>query len=87
MGKKLHVGNIPSGSTEEDISSLFGRYGYVEFVEVIRDPRTGLSKGFAQVEMSTDAEAQHAISRLNFTQYDGLVMGVREARSNPRRIR
>jgi len=76
MGKKLHVGNIPSYSTEEDLSTLFSRFGLVEFVKVIRDKHTGLSKGFALVEMSTDTEAKTAISRLNFTQYDGLIMGV-----------
>ena len=81
MGKKLHVGNIPSYSTDEDLSALFGRFGLVEFVKVIRDARTGVSKGFALVEMGTDAEAKIAISRLNFTQYDGLIMGVSADRS------
>lgn len=84
MGKKLHVGNIPSYSTEEHLSAVFGRFGFVESVKVIRDARTGLSKGFALVEMSTVAEAMSAISRLNCTQYDGLIMGVSEARSNSR---
>ena len=81
MGKYLHVGNIPSYSTEEDLSALFGRFGLVELVQVVRDARSGLSKGFALVEMSTDAEAMTAISRLNFTQYDGLIMGVSADRS------
>ena len=81
MGKKLHIGNIPFYATEEDLSVLFGRFGFVEFVKVMRDAHTGQSKGFALVEMSTDAEAKVAINRLNFTQYDGLIMGVSEAGS------
>lgn len=76
MGKVLRVGNIPSSSTEEDLSALFGRFGLVKVVKIIRDARTGVSKGFALVEMSTDAEAEIAIGRLNFTNFDGLIMGV-----------
>lgn len=81
MGKRLHVGNIPSSATEEDLLVLFRQFGSVESTKVVRDPHTGLSRGFGLVEMLSDAEAAVAINNLNFTQYDGLIMGVREARA------
>lgn len=80
MGKKLHVGNIPSRATEEDLKLMFSQFGVVEFTQVFRDANTGKSKGYALVEMSTDAEAMIAISRLNFTQNEGLTMGVSKTR-------
>ena len=80
MGHKLHVGNIPSRTTEEELRLMFSQFGVAESTIVIRDTLTGASKGYALVEMSTDAEALKAIARLNFTQNEGLIMGVSKAR-------
>ena len=44
------------------------------------DRDTGRSKGFGFVEMSTEAEAQKAISQFNGADYDGRPMTVNEAR-------
>lgn len=85
MGKKLRVVNLSSSVTNEDLFRKFGQFGTVESADVVRDQHTGRSKGFAFVEMATDAQARTAIDRLNFSQYDGLTVGVSEAR--PRRKR
>lgn len=81
MGKKLRVGNLPHSVTDEDLCTKFGQFGTVESAEVIRDKHSGRSKGIGFVKMATDAQAQAAISRLNFSQYDGLTMGVSAVRS------
>ena len=80
MGTKLHVGNISSTVAENDLRTMFGRFGSVDSVMIARDSTTGLSKGFAIVAMSRDADAEAAIGRLNFTQYGGRTIGVSRSR-------
>jgi len=52
----------------------------VDSVKVMRDGATGRARGFAFVEMSTDEEAQHAISSFNGSQLGGRTLTVNEAR-------
>lgn len=75
MESKLYVGNLPYSATEEELSSMFGQAGTVTSVAIIKDRETGRSKGFAFVEMASDADAQKAISMLN-----GQNMGGRDLR-------
>jgi RNA recognition motif-containing protein len=80
MGRKLYVGNLPYEVGETELQELFGRSGSVESVTVMRDQMTGRARGFAFVEMSTDEEAQHAITAVNGTQVGGRNLTVNEAR-------
>jgi RNA recognition motif-containing protein len=82
MGTKLHVGNIPATVDEQDLRATFGRFGLVETVEIAMDPGTGRRKGFAIVAMSHDADADAAIRRLNFSQFEGHTIGVSKARKS-----
>ena len=75
MESKLYVGNLPYTATEEELSSMFGQAGTVTSVAIIKDRETGRSKGFAFVEMGSNAEAQKAVSMLN-----GQSMGGRDLR-------
>ncbi len=84
MSTKLHVGNISPTVSEDDLMATFGQFGPVETVEIAKDSATGLSRGFAIVAMTRDADATDAIGRLNFTQYAGRTIGVSRSRaSNP----
>ena len=65
MAKKIYVGNISFKATEDEIRELFSKFGEVESVKVITDPRTGRPKGFGFVEMATEEDAQKAIAGLN----------------------
>jgi RNA recognition motif-containing protein len=80
MGKKLYAGNLGYNVTDADLSQMFTQHGKVESASVITDKVTGQSKGFGFVEMSTDKEAQDAISALNGKEYDGRPMTVNEAK-------
>lgn len=80
MGNKLYVGNLPFSSTEDSLRELFSRHGNVQSAKIITDRASGRSKGFGFVEMSTDDEAQAAISALNGTDMDGRAITVNEAR-------
>ncbi|WP_127717072.1 RNA-binding protein [Halobacteriovorax sp. HLS] len=80
MGKKLYVGNLPFSETEESITETFSSCGTVESAKLIIDRETGRSKGFAFVEMSSDEEAQEAISKFDGNDLNGRPMRVNEAK-------
>jgi RNA recognition motif-containing protein len=80
MGKKLYVGNLPYSATEQVLADTFAQVGSVESAKIITDRETGRAKGFAFVEMSTDEEAQKAISQLNGSSWEGRAMTVSEAK-------
>lgn len=85
MGRRLYVGNLPYETGETDLQDLFAQCGTVETVKVMRDMATGRARGFAFVEMSTDEEAQKAITQLNDHQLGGRGLTVNEARPKPER--
>jgi len=80
MGKKLFVGNLPFSATSEELTNLFSEVGTPESVSVITDRMTGRSRGFGFVEMSSDEEAQQAISSLDGRELGGRKLTVNEAR-------
>ena len=75
MESKLYIGNLSYSTTEEDLRNLFFQAGTVASVALIKDRESGRSKGFAFVEMSSQAEAENAIRMFN-----GHNMGDRELR-------
>ena len=80
MGKKLYVGNLAYSVSSSDLEQLFSAHGTVQSAEVINDRATGRSKGFGFVEMSSDQEAQAAISALNGQDNGGRALTVNEAK-------
>jgi RNA recognition motif-containing protein len=80
MGRKLYVGNLPYTASEDELRELFGRAGGVDTVNVVRDNATGRARGFAFVEMVSDADAQKAITEINGTQMGGRTLAINEAR-------
>jgi RNA recognition motif-containing protein len=48
--------------TEDDLRELFSQAGAVSSVALIKDRTTGMSKGFAFIEMDSRASAQKAIT-------------------------
>lgn len=83
MSRKLYVGNLPYQTDEGQLQELFGQFGAVESVRVMRDMATGRARGFAFVEMATDEEAQAAAASLNGHQLGGRALTVNEARPKP----
>jgi RNA recognition motif-containing protein len=80
MSTKLYVGNLSFQTSSGDLEQLFVGAGTVQSVNVITDRDTGRSRGFAFVEMASDAEAQEAIKQLNGKEVDGRSLTVNEAR-------
>jgi RNA recognition motif-containing protein len=81
MGKRLYVGNLPYQAEEAQIRSLFEQDGrQVEEVKIVTDRETGRPRGFAFVEMASDAQAQAAVTALNGKPFAGRPLTVSEAR-------
>ena len=80
MGKKIYVGNLSYGLSDQYLTDVFSEFGQVESARIVTDRDSGRSKGFAFVEMATDEEAQLAISKLNGTTHEGRAFNVSEAK-------
>ena len=80
MAKKLYVGGLSYGTTEETLKEGFAKAGTVESATVIIDRATNRSKGFGFVEMASEDEAQAAIDMFNGQEFDGRKIIVNEAR-------
>jgi RNA recognition motif-containing protein len=87
METTLYVGNLDYSATEDDLRRLFTQAGEVQSVRVIKDRDTGRPKGFAFVEMSTQAEAEKAISLLNGFSFHDRPLTVNLARPREERAR
>ncbi|MDB1125834.1 RNA recognition motif domain-containing protein [Vibrio algarum] len=62
---KLLVRNLARSTTEQELRTLFSEFGSVKQCNLVLDQETGLSKGFAFVEMPEESEATSAITALN----------------------
>jgi RNA recognition motif-containing protein len=80
MSTKLYVGNLAFGTTSEQLQEIFAQAGTVQSASVIEDRETGRSRGFAFVEMSTNAEAAAAIDQFNGKEVGGRALKVNEAK-------
>ena len=80
VNKKLYVGNLNYNTTEERLRELFEQYGKVMSAKVVTDFNTGMSRGFGFIEMSTEEEAQAAMTSLNGYVEDDRELKVNEAR-------
>ena len=80
MGRKLYVGNLGYDVNDDQLSQLFSAHGTVDSASVIMDRSTGRSKGFAFVEMSSNEEAQAAMSALDGQDVGGRSIKVNEAK-------
>ena len=85
MSTKLYVGNLAFQTTNQDLQDLFAQAGTVQSTNVVEDRDTGRSRGFAFVEMSTNAEAAAAIDQFNGKELGGRALKVNEAK--PREMR
>lgn len=70
MSVKLHVGNISFKTTNQDLNDLFSTVGSVTSCDIIEERITGRSRGFAFVEMASQAESENAIAQLNGRELD-----------------
>ena len=85
MGTNLYVGNLSYQTSESDLRDAFEKVGQVASCNMIADKFTGQSRGFAFVNMASDADAQKAIDEWNGKDLDGRTLTVNEARPREER--
>lgn len=85
MAIKLFVGNLPFSTSESDLQSHFAQAGVVISASIMQDRNTGRSRGFAFVEMNTQAEAEAAISQFHGKEFQGRALTVNVARPREER--
>ena len=81
----IYVGNLPYAATETDLEELFGEYGQVATVTIIRDRNDGRSKGFGFVEMENQEDGERAIEALDGHEMIGRPLKVNLARPREQR--
>ncbi len=62
---KILVRNLARSTTEEELRDMFESYGRVQSCTLVKDAKSGASKGFGFVEMPRPGEAKAAIKNLN----------------------
>jgi RNA recognition motif-containing protein len=72
------VSNLSANVIATDLVSLFSTYGEVSFAAIVRDKKSGRSKGNAFLEMPHEAQGEQAIVALNQSTVDGMKILVQE---------
>src|SRR3954454_5457943 len=82
VSKRLYVGNLSYGVTEDDLLQAFSEFGATD--ATVPTDESGRSKGFGFVEVD-DAQANAAIAAMNGKEHNGRPLTVNEARPRPER--
>jgi hypothetical protein len=83
MAKKLFVGGLSWGTTDQTLRQAFEAFGEVTEARVITDRETGRSRGFGFVSFSDDASADEAVAGMDGQELDGRTIRVNEAQDKP----
>lgn len=81
----IYVGNLSYQVTEEDLKLAFAEYGTVNRVQLPTDRETGRPRGFAFVEMQTEAQETAAIEALDGAEWMGRDLKVNKAKPREER--
>ncbi|MBZ8181119.1 MAG: RNA-binding protein [Oscillatoria sp. PMC 1051.18] len=76
----IYVGNLSYDVTEADLSSVFAEYGSVKQIKMPVDRETGRVRGFAFIDMATEAEETAAIEDLDGAEWMERTLKVNKAR-------
>jgi RNA recognition motif-containing protein len=82
MGNKLFVGNLSWNVDDAMLNDFFSSVGTVVEAVVIKDRIKNRSKGYGFVKMSTEEEADRAVTELNAKELDGRPVNVSMARES-----
>jgi cold-inducible RNA-binding protein len=75
----IFIAGLPFNVEEAELKAVFGDFGFVKSLRIIKDKETGKSRGFGFVEMPNDEEAKEAIKNMNGGDYNGSRITVKEA--------
>jgi RNA recognition motif-containing protein len=72
------VSNLSESINNSDLVSLFSAFGAVSYAAIVREKKSGRSKGTAFLEMPFEAQAEQAIAALHASFLDGKRIFVQE---------
>lgn len=81
----IYVGNLSFQATQDNLTQIFAEYGTVKRIQLPTDRETGRLRGFAFVEMGTEAEEGAAIEALDGAEWMGRDLKVNKARPREER--
>ena len=76
----IYIGNLAYEVNKEDLSEVFTEYGTVKRVHIPTDRETGRVRGFAFVEMESEANEDKAIEALDGAEWMDRQLRVNKAR-------
>ncbi|CAO3643800.1 unnamed protein product [Mucor fragilis] len=81
----IYAGGLPYDLTEGDIVCIFSQYGEIIHVELIRDQKTGKSKGFAFLQYEDQRSTVLAVDNLNGATVLGRTIRVDHSHTGPKK--
>ena len=81
----IYVGNLSYEVNQEDLNEVFTEYGTVKRVHIPTDRETGRVRGFAFVEMESEANEEKAIEALDGAEWMDRQLRVNKARPRENR--
>lgn len=81
----IYVGNLAYEIEREDLNDVFGEYGNVKRIHIPTDRDTGRVRGFAFVELESEANEAKAIETLDGAEWMGRDIKVNKARPRENR--
>ncbi|MBN1125568.1 MAG: hypothetical protein JXA82_11215 [Sedimentisphaerales bacterium] len=81
----IYVGNVSRSTTSDTLRGIFGRFGQIEDVVLMRDRVSQNALGFGFVTMPNANHAMQAIEELNYSDVDGRSVIVAETTERPER--
>uniref|UniRef100_A0A0D6QSP7 RRM domain-containing protein n=1 Tax=Araucaria cunninghamii TaxID=56994 RepID=A0A0D6QSP7_ARACU len=83
-GKNLFIAGFSFLTTERHLEKKFSRFGRVTDVRIVRDKRTGDSRGFGFLSLERDEDADAAIQALDQTEWNGRIVLVEKSKTTAR---
>ncbi len=81
----IYVGNLSYEINQQDLNEVFTEYGTVKRVHIPTDRETGRKRGFAFVEMESEANEDKAIQALDGAEWMERQLKVNKARPRENR--
>ena len=81
----LYVRNLSKLTTEEGLKNLFSLVGDVTSLKIIKDRDSGASRGYGFLTMSSESEADKAVSKFNGYSFEEHLLKV--GLTKPRSVR
>ncbi|HEY9639493.1 MAG TPA: RNA-binding protein [Coleofasciculaceae cyanobacterium] len=81
----IYIGNLSYEATQDNLTQVFAEYGTVKRVQLPTDRETGRLRGFAFIEMGTEAEETAAIEALDGAEWMGRDLRVNKAKPREER--